>query len=68
MTIGQRIKTLREARNLSQDQLAERSAISQAQISRIESGQFRPVKALQRIALALGVTLSQLFEGVEGEE
>ena len=67
MTVGLKIKTLREARNLSQGELAERAAISQAQISRIENGKYRSIKALQRIAAALGITLSQLFEGAEGD-
>lgn len=49
---------------MNQKQLADASQITQATISRIESGQVRQLKseALKRLATALGVTVDYLIE------
>ncbi len=53
--IAMQIVALRESAGLTQVELAERTGISQADISRIERGATSPTaKTLQRIADALG--------------
>jgi tetratricopeptide (TPR) repeat protein len=64
-TIGQRLQRLRRERGLSQREVAG-PGISYTYISRIEAGQRRPsVKAMQAIALRLGVTPEFLETGRE---
>ena len=62
MSLGKKIKTLRGKRNMNQKRLAEISQITQATISRIESGQVKELKseALKRLAVALGVPVDYL--------
>jgi len=63
--LGQRIKELRRARNLSQEQLAEATELVQHYISQIEQGERNvSVVTLRLLAQALGVTLSVLVEGL----
>lgn len=62
MDVGARIKSLREAAGLSQNELARRAGVSQSGLSYIESGEKSPsVDTLLRIADALGVTVSELL-------
>lgn len=64
--IGERIKALRAARNLTLDELAARSGVSRAMISRIERGESSATaQLLVRLCAGLGVTLSALFARVE---
>jgi transcriptional regulator with XRE-family HTH domain len=67
--IAARVKSARQALGLTLDQLAERSAVSRAMISRVERGEASPTAALLgRLANALGVTLSDFFrEAAPGE-
>lgn len=60
--MGQRIRLLREKRDMNQKQLAEASEITRATISRIETGKVKEVKseALMKLAGALGVTVDYL--------
>lgn len=62
MSLGGKVKRLREKRGMNQKQLADASRITQATISRIESGQVKELKsqALRRLAEALGVTVDYL--------
>jgi len=62
MSLGGKVKELREKKGMNQKQLAEASDITQATISRIESGQVKQLKseALKRLAEALGVTVDYL--------
>lgn len=61
-SVGQRLRKLREERNLSLREVAERSTLSINAISRIERGEVSPtVNSLQRIAQALGLRLCDLF-------
>jgi len=54
LNLGQKIKYVRELRNLSQGELAEACGISAPYASEIESGKKRPsVKTLEKIAIAL---------------
>lgn len=55
--VSLRIQELREAKSLSQNQLAKLSGVRQATISEIEAGKTRRVAfdVLERLAVALGV-------------
>lgn len=56
----------RSAANLTQRQLAQRSGVSQANISKIENGNYQPsLSTLKRIAGALGKRLVVSFEDSE---
>jgi len=62
MTVGERIKNVRLAKNLSQKEVITAIDMGAAQYSRIENGKTDPsVTTLEKIAHALGVTLSELF-------
>jgi transcriptional regulator with XRE-family HTH domain len=57
-----RIRSLRQARALTLDGLAERSGVSRSMISLIERGESSPTaNILDRLAAGLGVSLASLF-------
>ena len=60
--LGQKIKKLRKARKLTQEQLAEMVDIDQRTLSAIECGINFPTKNFIKIAQALNVELKELFE------
>lgn len=67
MLIGERIRALREAKDLSQGDIEERCGLLRVYISRVENGHTIPsVETLERLARALDVPLYQLF--YEGKE
>lgn len=56
MNLGERLREIRQAGDLTQEQLAERAQIEQSYLSKLENGRARPSTAvLQRLALALDV-------------
>lgn len=58
----------RRARNISGNELAERSGVSRAMISKIERGEAQPTAVLlARLAAALGMTLSELVARAEDD-
>ena len=60
------IVSARSASSLTQQQLAQRSGVSQANISKIENGNYHPsLTTLKRIADALGKRLVVSFEDTE---
>jgi transcriptional regulator with XRE-family HTH domain len=60
--ISARVKTEREARNWSLSELAERSGVSKAMISKVERGEASPTATvLGRLSGAFGLTLSTLL-------
>ena len=60
--LGNRIKTIRKARKLTQEQLAEYVNIGTPNISYIENGKFAPsIDTLQKIAQALKVEPYELY-------
>jgi transcriptional regulator with XRE-family HTH domain len=67
--IGKTLKQLREASQLNQTELAERSGVSQPNISKIENGSYGVlgVEIAHALASALGVTTSELI-GEKGAE
>jgi transcriptional regulator with XRE-family HTH domain len=66
LQFGQRVRKLREAKSMSQEQLGFESDLDRTYISGIERGQ-RNVALLniKKIAQALGVSISQLFDSIE---
>ncbi|MBA2239912.1 MAG: helix-turn-helix transcriptional regulator [Solirubrobacterales bacterium] len=62
VTIGRRVRALRDAAGLSLRDLAERSAVSAPMLSQVERGETSPTLSLAaRIAAGLGLSLSQLL-------
>jgi transcriptional regulator with XRE-family HTH domain len=60
--IGARVKSLREAMDLSLRDLAERSGVSAPMLSQVERGDTSPTLSVaQKIAVGLDLTLSQLL-------
>ncbi|MBX0328179.1 cupin domain-containing protein [Oscillochloris sp. ZM17-4] len=61
--VGSRLRTLREARQLSIRALAEMSGLAVNTLSLIENGKTSPsVSTLQQIVVALGIPISTFFE------
>ncbi len=66
MQIGNKIKKIREAKGLSQKQVALSLGMDQAQYSRIENNKTDPsFSNVEKIAKALGVTFTELFNAEE---
>jgi transcriptional regulator with XRE-family HTH domain len=62
INIGNRIKILREAKNMSQQDLADLCNFDKGDMSKIESGKANPtIKTLLKISLALEVKIGELF-------
>jgi len=62
--VGDKIKHLRDARALTQDELAGRAGITVAALSRIERNNAEPRPTTRRkLAKALGVDPAELVEG-----
>jgi len=60
-----KIRRLREAQAMTQEQLAKRARVSQSYLSQLESGsrgKMPGLKVAQKIAKALGVPLGELLE------
>ena len=67
MLIGDRLRTLREVKKLSQGDIEKRTGLLRPYLSRIENGYTVPsIETLEKLARALEVPLYQLF--YEGEE
>ena len=62
---GKRVATLRKARNVTQQQLAEDIGVSVVTVAYVETGKqwVRP-KTLGKIAKSLKVNISDLFSGM----
>src|ERR1700753_3187094 len=67
MIVADRLRTLREKKQLSQGDIEERTGLLRCYISRVENGHTVPaVETLEKFARALEVPLYQLF--YDGEE
>ena len=65
MDIGQKIKELRVAKGLTQEELADRSELSKGFISQLERDLTSPsIATLMDILQCLGTTVSEFFLGV----
>jgi predicted transcriptional regulator len=59
--IGMKVRKYREEKNWTQQELAEKSGLQQAQISRLEAGVHSPShKTLEKIAKALNITVGDI--------
>lgn len=61
--MGYKIREMREAKDMTQEELSEKSGISRVTISGLENGTERNTtsKTLVKIAKALGCTVDQIF-------
>lgn len=67
MVISDRLRELRENKNLSQGDIEKRTGLLHCYISRVENGHTVPaIETLEKLARALEVPLYQLF--YDGEE
>jgi transcriptional regulator with XRE-family HTH domain len=67
MIIAERLRTLREHKNLSQGDIENRTGLLRCYISRVENGHTVPaVETLEKFARALEVPMYELF--YDGEE
>lgn len=63
---GKHIRSLRRARGVTQDALAQRSGLSADTIRRVEHGSFSAsIDTLRKLCFGLGVAPSTLFESFE---
>ena len=61
--IGEKIRHLRKAKSLTQEQLGEKSGISYKYLGEIERGEVNPrINILEKIALGLEVGMGDLFQ------
>jgi transcriptional regulator with XRE-family HTH domain len=67
---GARLRRIREARGLSQRQLARQSGVANASISQIEAGKLNPtVSMLKKVLDGIPISLADFFgDALEGEE
>lgn len=66
--IGQRIRSCRVNQGLSQEKLAERSGCHPTYIGQLERGEKNAtIESIERIAAALNVSMSKLFEKLDGQ-
>jgi XRE family transcriptional regulator, regulator of sulfur utilization len=64
--LGQSVRRLREAQGISLRTLAEETGFSASFLSQVENSQASPsISSMERIATALGVTLSEFFQSAE---
>jgi transcriptional regulator with XRE-family HTH domain len=62
MVIGERLRALREERNLSQGQIEKRTGLLRCYISRVEHGHTVPsIETLEKMTRALDIPLYRLF-------
>jgi len=67
MVIGDRLRTLREEKNLSPGDIEKKTGLLRCYISRVENGHTVPsVETLEKLARAMEIPMYQLF--YEGEE
>lgn len=67
MHIGEKLRELRESKDLSQGEIEKRSGLLRVYVSRVENGHTVPaIETLEKFARALEVPMYQLF--YEGEE
>lgn len=68
-TVGDRIREIREARTMTQDQLAARSGVSKGFLSDIENNKRNPSSEyVLKLANALGASIDYLLRGEEASQ
>lgn len=64
--LGMRIKYLRSLKRMSQEDLALEANVNKNYLSDLERGTRNPtLKVMEKIANALGISLEELFRGIE---
>ena len=64
MVIGERLKMIRESKDLSQGDVEKRTGLLRCYVSRCENGHTVPsLETLEKWSKALDISLSQLFAG-----
>lgn len=64
--LGQNVRRTREAKEITQEKLAEKAGLNPTYISGIERGLRNPgIKNVARLAKALGLSTSELCQGVD---
>jgi transcriptional regulator with XRE-family HTH domain len=62
MVIADRLRAIREQKDLSQGDIEERTGLRRCYVSRVENGHTIPsIETLEKLARALGVPMYQLF-------
>src|ERR1700740_3005826 len=62
MAIGERLKAVREQKNLSQGDIEKRTGLLRVYISRVENGHTLPaIETLEKLARAMEIPMYQLF-------
>ena len=62
MIVGNRLRAIREMRNLSQGDIEKRTGLLRCYVSRVENGHTVPaIETLEKMARALEIELYQLF-------
>ena len=66
MSMGYKIREMREAKNMTQVELAAKSGVSRTTISNLENGieSVTTTRTLNKLATALGVNVEELFYSV----
>ena len=68
-SVGQRIRNYRTRQKLSQEKLAELSGCHPTYIGQVERGEKNAmIESIEKIATALDVPLSKLFEKLDGSD
>ena len=68
MQFGERVRSLRKAKLLSQEQLADLASLDRTYISGIERGRRNvSLRNVEAVARALDVSLSEFFSGIDQE-
>jgi transcriptional regulator with XRE-family HTH domain len=66
MVIGERLKDLREQKNMSQGDIEKRTGLLRCYISRVENGRTVPaIETLEKLARAMEVPIYALFDDGE---
>ena len=69
MDIGERIKSLRNERGLTQEELADRAELSKGFISQVERNLTSPsISTLEDILICLGTDLKEFFAEYEDRQ
>ena len=68
MLVGERLKAIRESKNMSQGDIEDKTGLLRCYISRVENGHTVPaIETLEKLARALDITMSQLFHEGDGK-
>ncbi|MED0678278.1 helix-turn-helix transcriptional regulator [Aneurinibacillus thermoaerophilus] len=61
-----KVRMVRNSKDMTQNELADKAGIAQAYLSEIETGKTIPsIPVLRRIAKALGITVAELLDDEE---